>query len=163
MAEDILPDPVSKHGHFEMDAKSPYKTVGIVHDARGATHTVTVDEPEPLGSDDAPSPGSHLFISLVSCQLTVLNSCLRKARVEDYRLKADASWEMTLGDVDEAMPAATAKRIKHIDIDISLEVPEEFEGRAQRCLDVYDSGCIVGQSLKAGIEYTPHTNLVTKE
>jgi hypothetical protein len=38
-----------------------------------------------------------------------------------------------------------------------------YEDRAQRCLDVYDTGCIVGQSLRAGIDYTPETSLETKQ
>lgn len=60
------------------------------------------------------------------------------------------------------MPGHTANRIQHIDIDIDVTVPDEYEEDAQRCLDVYDQDCIVGQSFRSGIDYTPHTSLGTK-
>jgi organic hydroperoxide reductase OsmC/OhrA len=55
------------------------------------------------------------------------------------------------------MLAHHAGRISHISVDLTLEVPGEYESRARRCLDVYDTGCVVGQSYRQGIEYTPST------
>jgi hypothetical protein len=52
--------------------------------------------------------------------------------------------------------------VKHIDIELELTVPEEYESRAQRCLDIYDQGCIVGQSYRAGVQYDPHVTLTVE-
>lgn len=129
-------------------------------------HEILFDEPPDMevgGGDDAhPSPVDYMFASLVGCQLSVLNQCLEKARVEGFEIEADARIDPAGVDEEEVtdeMPSNTRKRIRHIEVDITLTVPSEYEGRAARCLEVYDAGCIVGQSFRAGIEYTPETHL----
>lgn len=151
-----------KHGHFEVTSGSPYKTIGTVHAEGRSSHAIVFDEPHPRGKDEHPSPVMYLLGSLVGCQLAVLCSCLEKSRVETYHIKADARSNRGWGEVAEEMPDATAQRIDNIDIDITVEVPEEFEKQAERCLEVYDTGCIVGQSLKKGIDYSPNTNVQVK-
>lgn len=157
-----IPEESSKKGHFEMDSKTAYKTVGLIHDSRGSSHVVVSDEPEPHGTDEAVSPVSYLFLSLVSCQMVVLTACLQKARIEDFVIKADAALVFREDDHPEEMPEFTAQRVDDILIDLTLEVPEEHARRAERCLEVYDDGCLVGQSLKAGISYATENTLVTK-
>lgn len=148
-----------KDGHFEKSSNSPGKTFGVIN-ASGDSHSVTFDEPRPLGDDESASPVGYMFSSLVACQISVLAQCLEKSRIDEYYIAADADINRRGRDeVSEEMPAHTAKRIEHIDVDITLEVPEKYEGRAERCLDVYDQGCIVGQSFRAGIDYTPETEL----
>lgn len=61
------------------------------------------------------------------------------------------------------MLAHHAGRVSHVSVDLSLTVPAEFESRARRCLDVYDTGCVVGQSYRQGIQYTPRTSLAVEE
>ena len=149
-----------RKGHFTKEAEGLLR--GVVRDR----HEILFDEPEDLpagaGDDEYPSPVDYLFSSLVGCQVSVLNQCLHKARVEDFRIEADAVIPPeTLGDdaVADEMPGHTGKRITDVEIDITVTVPEEYESRAQRCLDVYDGGCIVGQSLRAGIDYHPEATL----
>jgi len=155
------------HGHegrkatFEKKADEP--TRGLCRDK----HEVLVDEPEwipRMGGEDAhPSPVDYMMTALTSCQVSVLAPCLSKSRVDDYHITAEATIDDAGEDaVDEKMPDHTANRIRHIDIQIELEVPEEYESRAARCLEVYDTGCIVGQSYRAGIGYEPTTHLTTK-
>ncbi|MDX1744387.1 MAG: OsmC family protein [Halobacteriales archaeon] len=153
---------VDKFGHFELHSGSPYKTIGTVHQDGRASQEIIFDEPEPKGRDEHPSPVMYMFASLVGCQLSVLNWCLEKGGVEDYYITADAHSLKHMEEVAEEMPETTGKRIDHFDIEIRLEVPEEFEARASRCLEVYDTGCVVGQSFRAGIDYTPETTLVTR-
>lgn len=162
-------DPLERHseprkGHFETEDGS--LLTGTIRD----THKITFDEPEDLpvgaGNDEYPSPVDYMFASLVGCQISVLNQALHKARVEDFRIEAEAQISpesMGTDDVPEEMPEHTGNRIEHIEIDITVEVPEQYESRAKRCLDVYDDGCIVGQSFRAGIEYTPTTDLSVAE
>jgi uncharacterized OsmC-like protein len=131
-------------------------------------HELRVDEPEWLeppgaGKDAYPAPVDYMVFGLVACQLEVLYQALEKARVEDFEIEARA--EVT--EVGEDQPADEmlahhAGRISHIDVDVSLTVPEEFEGRAQQCLNAYDTGCVVGQSFRQGIDYTPRTSLTVR-
>lgn len=149
-------------GRFETTRDS--KTRGVLRDK----HEVVFDEPKFLpaaeGEDTAPSPVDYLMSGLAGCQVSVLDQALKKARVEDYHIEVVAMIA-TVGkdDVPEEMPSNTMNRIQHVDIDVTLTVPEEYRSRAQRCLDVYDDGCIVGQSLRVGIDYTPRTTLETAD
>lgn len=128
-------------------------------------HELYLDEPPNMeigaGNDDYPSPVDHLAVSLASCQVSVLSQALERSRVEEFDITCDYEID-SIGseDVGDRMHDSKGVRVRHMQIDITLEVPEEYESRAQRCLDVYDVGCIVGQSLRAGVEYTPETELV---
>jgi len=125
-------------------------------------HEVEFDEPRMEGKygDEHPSPVDHLLASLGGCQVSVLDQCLQKSRVDEYEIEADISvTEMGEGEIPGEMPSNTAMRIKEFQVDIDVTVPEEYERQATRCLEVYDVGCIVGQSLRSGIEYTPETSL----
>lgn len=161
-------DKPGDHGHqgrkavFEKKAGKP--TRGVCRDK----HEVFVDEPEWIprmdGKDEHPSPVDYMMTALTACQVSVLAQCFGKSRIEDYHITAETTiTEAGEDDVDEAMPEHTANRIRHMDVEITVEVPEEYESRASRCLEVYDTGCIVGQSYKAGVQYTPSTNLVTTD
>lgn len=129
-------------------------------------HEVQIDEPEWLpmgiGNDEHPAPVDHLVIALVACQVEVLDQALQRARVETYDIEAAAEIDgLTMGDAPEGMPANTGQLIEHIDVEVTVETTAESEDRVQRCLEVYDGGCIVGQSYRAGIDYTPRTSVRT--
>ena len=131
-------------------------------------HEVPIDEPEWLpmgiGTDRYPAPVDHLVIGLIACQVEVLDQALQKARVEEYDISATAEIDgLGMGDVPEGMPPNTGQLIEHIDVDLTVETTPEYESRVQRCLDIYDGGCIVGRSYRAGIEYTPRTEVVLRE
>lgn len=130
-------------------------------------HVLYSDEPDFLpveGEDAHPAPVDYLVFGLLACQASVLTQCFEKARIADYEIDASAAIrDMRTDDMPDAMPDHTANRIEHIDIGIDVTVPENERARAERCLSVYDDGCVVGQSLRAGIEYTPRTSLATTE
>lgn len=123
-------------------------------------HTLRADEPpwladEAAGDDSYPAPVDYLMFGLVSCQVEVMDQALKNAGVEDYDIEAQAEIdEMEQGEVADSMYDHTAARVRHIDIDLTVTVPPEQETAARQCLDVYDSGCVVGQSFRTGIEYT---------
>ena len=137
----------------EVTAKSaePYKEAELRDE-----HTVYSDEPEWTampGDDEYPSPGDYLLLSLAACQVSVLDQCLKKNDVETYEINCTAEidkWGMD-SSVPEAMPETTGLRVEHITVDIVLETTAEYEERASRCLEVFDEGCVVGQSI--GIDY----------
>lgn len=129
-------------------------------------HELVSDEPEWLpaesaGDDDHPAPVDFLLMSLASCQTSVLQQCLQRNGVEEYRITCEAVLDEygTDDEHPEEMPAHTALRIHHVTVTMTLETTERYESAANRCLMVYDEGCIVGQSLQGGIEYTPLTSL----
>lgn len=136
-------------------------TRGIV---RG-NHEVLADEksrepPVGTGEDRHPTPVDYLLSSLVACQVSVLTQCLAKARVDEFHIAASADIdERVKPDLPEEMPQKSL--VERIDVSVSLDVPAEYRTRAERCLEVYDQGCIVGQSIAAGIEYEPQTELTS--
>lgn len=154
-----------EHGHNGRRATF-HKTAG--EPTRGRcrdTHDVLVDEPawSEFGEDRAPSPVDYLMTAVTSCQVSVLSQSFDRAGIEEYEMDLDATiTDVGAEDVPDEMPGHTANRIRHIDIDIDVTVPDVYEETAQQCLDVYDQGCIVGQSFRSGIDYTPHTSLDTK-
>ncbi|WP_255152289.1 OsmC family protein [Halorarius halobius] len=137
----------------------------VAHGLVRGKHELHADEPEWLeepgaGNDAHPAPADYLVFGLVSCQVEVLDQALRKARIEEYNIRASAVVDRVGEDEPaEEMLAHHAGRISHVSVDLTLEVPPEFESRAQRCLDVYDTGCVVGQSYRNGIDYTPTATL----
>ena len=143
---------------FSKDASEPLMEATV----RGK-HQVFVDERDkkpPIGSgeDRYPTPVDYMLTSLVACQVAVLTQCLAKARIDEFSIEADADVSHEEAEaIPEEMPAHTGNRIRHVDIDLELTVPAEYETRAARCLEVYDEGCIVGQSFRAGIDYTTST------
>lgn len=158
-------------GDFGERFTATFEAGSDLEHARGTVrgkHELQSDEPPWLpvggGTDDHPAPVDYLVSSLVLCQLSVLSQALEKARVEEYHLSADAEVDrLGRGDVAEGMPPNTANRIEHIAVDVTLSVSPEDEARARRCLEVYDSGCIVGQSLRAGVSYTPEATVELSE
>lgn len=127
-------------------------------------HEILYDEPEFLdygaGDDEYPGPVDNMIASLGACQISVLEQCLEKARIEEFHVEAELSADQVDRDeIPEEMPSNTAQRVRHVDVDLHVEVPEEDRGRARRCIEVYDAGCIVGQSFRAGIDYTPEVTL----
>lgn len=147
---------------FETSSEQPYTKAKI----RGI-HEVVSDEPEWLpfggGEDAYPAPVDYMVSSLAFCQISVLQQCLEKARIEEFSIEVETHAEFTESDVPEEMPPNTANRVDHITVDVWVEVPTEDEPRARRCVEVYDLGCVVGQSFKAGIEYTPNVTLGTRD
>lgn len=129
-------------------------------------HELISDEPEWLpessaGDDDHPAPVDFLLMSLNVCQVSVLQQCLERNDVEAYRIECEGVLDEydTAEEHPEEMPAHPALRIDHITITMSLVTTDTYKDQASLCLSIYDDGCIVGQSLRGGIEYTPLTLL----
>ena len=107
-----------------------------------------------------------MVASLVGCQISVLDQCLHRGGIEEFTIEANARIPSDSVRNDETateMPAHTATRIEHIEIDLTARVDPADASRAERCLEVYDQGCIVGQSFTEGISYTPTTSLEITE
>lgn len=146
---------------MEVTPEKSHKTATL----RGK-HTLLSDEPKWLpsglaGEDSHPAPVDYLMMSLASCQVSVLKQCLERNDIEEYRIECDAILDGfdRAKDIPDYMPPHTAVRIGHITVEIVLWTTPEYEDAADECLTVYDDGCIVGQSIAGGIDYTPLTAL----
>jgi len=129
-------------------------------------HTLHSDEPAWLpkglaGNDAYPAPVDFLIMSLATCQISVLQQCLENNGVEEYRIECEAELDGYTRDEDHPseMPDHTALRLDHITVKMALVTTPAYEEDADRCLTVYDQGCIVGQSIAEAIDYTPLTAL----
>lgn len=159
--------PESEQFTFEMTISpdKEYKTATLRD-----KHTLHSDEPEWLpeelaGNDAHPAPVDYLVMSLATCQVSVLQQCLKRNNVEEYRIECDAVLDGYDQDENHSddMPKHTALRIGHITVKMVLTTIPKFSDSADRCLTVYDDGCIIGQSIGDAIDYTPLTALEVRD
>lgn len=155
-------DDVIAESEGELD-EGPTSTMVCSHDRtnyiRTQNHSLHIDEPEDLshsfkkgGRGEAPTAFGYLLSAAMGCQVNSLEQMLHKARIEeDYEIKAECvGFTVTKDDI---------KRIQRLELELTLTVPEEDEPQAQRCLDVYEKGCVVGETLKRGMEFRIEKNL----
>lgn len=122
-------------------------------------HRLHTDEPEDLshsfkkgGRGEAPSAFDYLLAAVMGCQVNSLEQMLHKARIKTYDVDAECTgFTVTEGNV---------KRVQRIDLDVTLAVPEENEAQARRCLDVYEKGCVIGETIKRAVDVRVAKSLV---
>lgn len=126
---------------------------------REYNHTMFTDEPPDLGHSfkkggrgEAPSAFDYLIAAAMGCQVNTLEQMLHKARVERYEIDAECTGYTVMKD--------NIKRIQKLELTVTLSVPEAKEARANRCLAVYEKGCVVGETLKRGLEFVVEKELV---
>lgn len=129
---------------------------------RVQNHGLYIDEPEHLshsfkkgGRGEAPSAVGYLLTAAMGCQVNSLEQMLHKARVTEYDIDAECTGFTYIED--------DVKRMQRIDLAIELTVAPDDESRGERCLDVYEKGCVVGETLKRGIDLRIEKSLVTDE
>lgn len=126
---------------------------------RSTNHTMYTDEPPDLGHSfkkggrgEAPSAFDYLIAAGMGCQVNSLEQMLHKARIERYEIEAECTgYTLTKGNV---------KRVQRLELTVTLTVPEEQESGGRRCLDVYEQGCVVGETLKRGMAFDVEKELV---
>lgn len=119
---------------------------------REYNHTMHTDEPPDLGHSfkkggrgEAPSAFDYLIAAGMGCQINSLEQMLHKARLTDYEIDGECTGFTFTED--------NTKRVQKLELTITLTVPEDAESRAQRCLDVYEKGCVVGETLKRAVDF----------
>lgn len=129
---------------------------------RAWNHTMHTDEPPDLGHSfkkggrgEAPSAFDYLLAAGMGCQVNSLEQMLHKARVEAYDIEAECT--------GYTVTEENVKRIQKLQLAITLTVPEEHESRGRRCLDVYEQGCVVGETLKRGMDFAVEKELVVDD
>ena len=104
-----------------------------------------VDETKPAGEGQGPNPPRLLSAAVGHCMSSSLIFCLKKARVPIKKLETTVKTSLFSNEKGFL-------RIKNIDIEISLDVDQEYNARIQRCLTLYEDYCTVTQSIRKGIE-----------
>lgn len=155
-------DDVIAESDDDLDA-GPTATMVCSHDRtnyiRTQDHGLYIDEPPDLnhsfkkgGRGEAPSPFGYLLAAGMGCQVNSLEQMLHKARVPHYEIEAVCTGYSFTSD--------SIKRVQKIELAIELTVPEAHESRADRCLDVYEQGCVIGETLRRGMELDVEKTLV---
>jgi uncharacterized OsmC-like protein len=107
---------------------------------------LTVDEPPPLGEAAGPNPARLLGAAVGSCMGASLLFCMRRARVPVDGLRTRV--EGTVVRNEQGRMRIGALRVK-----LMPRVGEDG-ARMERCLELFEDFCIVGQSVRDGIPLT---------
>lgn len=155
-------DDVIAESEDDLDA-GPTATMVCSHDRtnyiRTQNHGLYIDEPEDLdhsfkkgGRGEAPSAFGYLLTAAMGCQVNTLEQMLHKARITHYEIEAECTgFSFKEGNV---------KRVQQLELAITLTVPDATESQAERCLDIYEQGCVIGETLKRGIDFRVEKELV---
>ncbi len=103
-----------------------------------------MDEPEPLGRALDPNASKVLSAAVGNCLCASLLFCLQRSRVEVSGMKASVKGDMVRNPEGRW-------RIKELNVDISPEVLENDSIKLERCIELFESFCIVSESVRQGI------------
>lgn len=106
---------------------------------------LTVDEPPPLGEGAGPNPARLLGAAVGSCMSASLLFCLRRARIDVAELRTTVEGKLVRNE-------AGRLRIGELRVKIHPGVDPDDRARMERCLELFEDFCIVGQSVRQGIE-----------
>ncbi len=114
------------------------------------------DEPPPLGKGEGPNPARLLSAAVGNCLAASLLFCLTRARLEVAGLTATV--ETTLGRDEQGR-----LRVTGIHVTLAPEVTAEVRDRMGRCLEVFESFCVVTESVRRGIDVAVRVEPATAE
>lgn len=129
---------------------------------RVQNHGLYTDEPPGLshsfkkgGRGEAPSSFGYLVTAGMSCEVNTLEQMLHKARISTYEIDAECTgFSYTEGNI---------KRVQRLDLALTLTVHPDMESRAERCLEVFEKGCAIGETLKRGMDFRVDKHLIFDE
>ena len=105
------------------------------------------DEPPPLGAGAGPNPARLLGAAVGSCLGASLLFCLRKARVDVAGLRVSVDGELVRNEANRLRVGGVRVRLEP-----SLAGEAQSPERLARCLELFESFCIVTESVRHGID-----------
>jgi uncharacterized OsmC-like protein len=105
---------------------------------------LTIDEPEPVGRSAGPNASRVLAAAIGNCLSASLLFCLRRAKADVKGMKAEVSGVVARNEEGRW-------RIREMDVEITPEVSEEHRKQLERCVEVFESFCVVTQSVRQGM------------
>jgi uncharacterized OsmC-like protein len=103
------------------------------------------DEPPPLGEGRGPNPARLLAAAVGNCMSASLKFCLDRSRVDllDMAVRVDGRIERN---------ERGRFRIASLRVRLEPTLAAADVERIGRCLEIFEDFCIVGQSIRPGIE-----------
>ena len=101
------------------------------------------DEPPPLGDGTGPNPTALLATAIANCLAASLLFCMQRARLEPAALTAEA--DVTLHRNEQGR-----LRIHGVRVTLAPSVDDDTRAKMGRCLEVFESFCVVTQSVRQG-------------
>ena len=102
------------------------------------------DEMPPIGEGKGPTPARLLATAVANCLAASLLFCLQKARVSLDGLEAEVITEFTRNE-------AGRLRIGDMRVKLHPKWTAEAAEKAQRCLGIFESFCVVTESVRHGV------------
>jgi organic hydroperoxide reductase OsmC/OhrA len=112
---------------------------------------LVADEPKPIGEGSGPNAPRLLAAAVGQCMSSSLIYCLKKARIPIRKLETTVKTNLFKNEKG-------LTRIRSIDVQIELEINEEYKTRLQRCLTIFEDYCTVTQSIRKGIQVNVKVN-----
>lgn len=103
------------------------------------------DEPPPLGDGAGPNPARLLAAAVGNCMSASLKYCLDRARVEVEGLTTTVEGTIVRNERGRL-------RIGSLRVRLEPTVAPDDLGHLERCLEGFEDFCIVGQSVRQGID-----------
>jgi organic hydroperoxide reductase OsmC/OhrA len=113
-------------------------------DAEGVPELIT-DEPPPLGEGAGPNPAALLAAAVGQCLASSLLFCMRRAHLDVEGFAAEVHTTTTRN-------ATGRLRIGEIRVRLAPTVSTYVKERMGRCLEVFESFCLVTESVRAGVQ-----------
>lgn len=104
-----------------------------------------LDEPPPLGDDNAPNATRILAAAIGNCLSASFLFCTRKARVTLGPIRTTVKTRIVRNDHGRL-------RVAGVDVEIDPGIPDAEKQKALRCLELFEDFCVVTQSVRHGID-----------
>jgi uncharacterized OsmC-like protein len=135
--------PEEKTHHVIVRMRRGYEFVAEFPDLPNAP-VIRFDEPEPLGTNSAPSAAAVLSAAVGNCLAASLAFCLRRSRSQIAELTAHVTTHLARNEKGRY-------RVRAIDVELAPVVDEASAARLDRCEDLFEDFCIVTASVQKGI------------
>ena len=109
--------------------------------------TLLTDEPAPLGAGNGPNPARLLAAAVGNCMSASLKFCLERAHIDVAALNTSVTGTIVRNERGRL-------RIGSLSVRLEPVVAADDVERIGRCVDMFEDYCIVGQSVRAGIDLT---------
>lgn len=107
--------------------------------------SLLTDEPPPLGEGAGPNPARLLAAAVGNCMSASLKFCLDRARIDVAEFRTRVEGTIVRNERGRL-------RIGSLHVRLEPVVGAGDIDRISRCLEMFEDFCIVGQSVRTGIE-----------
>lgn len=106
--------------------------------------TLLTDEPPPVGTGAGPNPSALLAAAIGNCLASSLLFCMQKARIEAQAFDAEVH-------VTQVRNSAGRLRIGEVRVCLAPTVSPEVRAAMGHCVALFESFCVVTESVRHGI------------